>query len=191
MSSTLELEDYKKVVNEFLEKSADLGDGWSRKAIKEEDGYSYLVKTIRKMENLDKGNLNSDDNQTDFSEVNDSIVTYEYHIVYSLSYAVPVMYFTAWKEDGSTLLLEEIWSRVPKYYQDQLKNQRWTMLSQQEHPILGRPFFTIHPCHTSELMKNVLSVAEKQESFNYLVSWLSIVGPIVGLEVSPYYITKG
>lgn len=192
MSSTLEFEEYKKLVNDFLKKSADLGDGWSRKMIKEEDGYAYLVKTVRKMEKMTEETSNCEEIQETFSsnEEKINIITYEYHIVYSLSYSVPVLYFTAWKQDGSTLFLEEIWSRVPEFYQNQLKNQRWTMLTQQEHPHLGRPYFIIHPCHTSDLMKNAILVAKKQENFNYLVSWLSVVGPIVGLEISPHYITK-
>jgi hypothetical protein len=48
----------------------------------------------------------------------------------------------------------------------------------QEHPILLIPFYHIHPCQTSKLMLLI----EKRK--NYLLSWLSIFGPILGLNIS-------
>ncbi|XP_064605763.1 ubiquitin-like-conjugating enzyme ATG10 [Liolophura sinensis] len=79
--------------------------------------------------------------------------TYEYHVVYSHSYAVPVLYFNAYKTDGKLLSLEEIWSNVPNHYRERLNHERWTFLTQQEHPLVGRPFYQLHPCHTADLMK--------------------------------------
>ncbi|XP_064625045.1 ubiquitin-like-conjugating enzyme ATG10 [Lineus longissimus] len=107
---------------------------------------------------------------------------YEYHIVYSASYGVPVLYFNACKQDGQLLSLEDIWRNVPQYHQDRLRHEKWTFITQQEHPLLGRPFFQVHPCHTSTLMKQV-----PEKPRNYVVSWLSVVGPVVGIDVPMSY----
>ncbi|XP_071478768.1 ubiquitin-like-conjugating enzyme ATG10 [Diadema antillarum] len=106
---------------------------------------------------------------------------FEYHILYSQSYSVPVLYFTASKSDGRLLSLDEVWQMVPPAYQERLRHERWTFITQQEHPYLGRPFFQLHPCHTTDLMGAVLSPGSM--SGNYVVTWLSSVGPVVGLHL--------
>ncbi|XP_060077455.1 ubiquitin-like-conjugating enzyme ATG10 [Ylistrum balloti] len=110
-------------------------------------------------------------------------LVYEYNIVYSRSYNVPVLYFNVYKADGSLLSLAEVWDRVPDVYRDRLEHDRWTFLSQQEHPILGRPYFHLHPCHTADLMEQVTSLSPPEKISNYIVAWLSAVGPVVGLEL--------
>ncbi|XP_072025034.1 ubiquitin-like-conjugating enzyme ATG10 isoform X3 [Amphiura filiformis] len=113
---------------------------------------------------------------------------YEYHIVYSSSYSVPVLYFTACKSDGKLLSLDEVWQAIPEYYQTRLQHQRWTFITQQEHPYLGRPFFQLHPCHTADLMHAVLPQGtDSTKRSNYLVTWLSSVGPVVGLSLPLVY----
>ncbi|XP_063962395.1 ubiquitin-like-conjugating enzyme ATG10 isoform X1 [Lytechinus pictus] len=104
---------------------------------------------------------------------------FEYHIIHSASYNVPVLYFTACKSDGKLLTLDEVWGQVPGSYQERLRHQRWTFITQQEHPLLGRPFFQLHPCRTADLMKSVVP----HHKGNYVVTWLSSVGPVVGLEL--------
>jgi len=58
----------------------------------------------------------------------------------------------------------------------------------QEHPYLNRPWYTLHPCGTGEWMKLLLitdaSWAKGEVSFEkYLISWLSVVGQVVGLRI--------
>ncbi|KAL3868629.1 hypothetical protein ACJMK2_041420 [Sinanodonta woodiana] len=112
-----------------------------------------------------------------------SMVTFVYHVVYNASYAVPVLYFNAYKPDGQLLSLEEVWAIVPQHYQDRLREERWTFITQQEHPILGRPFYQLHPCHTSTLMSQIPDTPGS----NYLISWMSAVGPVLRLEMSMRY----
>lgn len=112
------------------------------------------------------------------------VVTYEYHILYSPSYGVPVLYFNAHTQGGKLLALEEIWKRVPDAYKERLSEERWTFITQQEHPLLGRPFYYLHPCHTADLMKNSPVLTDKR---HYIVSWLSAVGPVVGLKLPLEY----
>jgi ubiquitin-like-conjugating enzyme ATG10 len=142
------------------------------------------------------------------------IRSYHYHILYSASYAAPVLYFNVFGlgmmcdlmfqlnthtvEDGVPLGLEEVWTELPHRYQN--KDTQWTFITQkvlllsrttlniqplQEHPLLGVPFYHLHPCETSKLMALVLNNKQKdsveQKSGNYLFSWLSLVAPIVRL----------
>lgn len=52
--------------------------------------------------------------------------------------------------------------------------------------MLAIPYFFIHPCNTANLMSSLLHLPLNQkrveeEKINYIVSWLSVVGPIVHL----------
>ncbi|PVD23243.1 hypothetical protein C0Q70_16506 [Pomacea canaliculata] len=115
-----------------------------------------------------------------------SFLNYEHHIVYSPSYAVPVLYFNVYKPNGHRLELEELWNRVPKEHHIRMLEHKWATLTQQEHPVLGSPYFTLHPCHTATLMSQVPQADNKRY---YLIKWLSSVGPVAGLELSPEYAT--
>ena len=96
-----------------------------------------------------------------------------------------------------------------------------------EHPMLGQPFFVLHPCKTEEFMRPVVQAAEAEHRYcvymwakglfmcvsmcasphidthvaciltwycrcrkvNYVVTWLSVVGPLVGLDLPLSYST--
>lgn len=79
-----------------------------------------------------------------------------------------------------------------------------SFVTQQDHPVLARPFFCVHPCKTAELMTVVMQAAANAKSSAslcvaehkgsslaggadvtdvYLISWLSLLGPAVGLTV--------
>lgn len=117
------------------------------------------------------------------------IITYEYHIVYSLSHSVPALYFNAWYASGKLLTLQEVWERVNIQFHEQIANTKWNSLTQTEHPVLGRPFFQLHPCHTADLMNNLFRESEDtpKDLKKYLISWMSMFGPVVGLEVPMGY----
>ncbi|EDV23020.1 uncharacterized protein TRIADDRAFT_57861 [Trichoplax adhaerens] len=110
---------------------------------------------------------------------------YEYHIVYSPAYSVPVLYFDPKTTDGRRLALEEIWNTVNLEYAQSVKYDAWSFISQQEHPLLGRVFYFIHPCHTSNFMQIITGKGSNEKL--YLCTWLSAVGPVIGLQLSPSY----
>ncbi|XP_036383415.1 ubiquitin-like-conjugating enzyme ATG10 [Megalops cyprinoides] len=119
-----------------------------------------------------------------------SVIRYEYHVLYSCSYQAPVLYFRASTLDGRPLSLEEMWDNVHPNYRTRLLQGPWDTITQQEHPLIGQPFFVLHPCRTQEFMTPVLSAARAENrSVNYIVSWLSLVGPVVGLGVPLSYAT--
>ncbi|XP_062260647.1 ubiquitin-like-conjugating enzyme ATG10 isoform X3 [Platichthys flesus] len=118
------------------------------------------------------------------------VLQYEYHILYSCSYSTPVLYFRAFTLEGRSLSLEEVWSSVHPNFRIRLQNSPLNTITQQEHPLLGQPFFMLHPCKTEEFMKPVLQLAQDQNRpVNYVLTWLSVVGPLVGLDVPLMYFT--
>ena len=106
------------------------------------------------------------------------------------------------------LSLDQIWRLMPASRLSQLPFQ--SMITQFEHPLLLKPYFAgehvsegemirksnsylyfllVHPCHTKTLMKDayqIFSQIHRQNSskkFNYILSWLSCVGPMAGLRL--------
>ena len=86
----------------------------------------------------------------------------EYHVVYSTSYEVPVLYFTATFQNGKQLPLKDVWSLISDMYVSG-ESDRWGLITQHEHPLLSRPFYHIHPCHTAQVMAAALSCAGDPE----------------------------
>ncbi|XP_057963628.1 ubiquitin-like-conjugating enzyme ATG10 isoform X2 [Malania oleifera] len=114
------------------------------------------------------------------------------HIVYSVSYKVPVLYFRAYSSDGQYLVLDDIEKHLPASSEKVVKESKWTFITQEEHPYLKRPWYTLHPCGTSEWMKLLFlgdAAAHAAIDELYLVSWLSVVGQVVGLKI-PFEMLK-
>uniref|UniRef100_A0A8C3PJ82 Ubiquitin-like-conjugating enzyme ATG10 n=1 Tax=Calidris pygmaea TaxID=425635 RepID=A0A8C3PJ82_9CHAR len=90
--------------------------------------------------------------------------------------------------DGRPLTLDEIWKSVHACYQARLLEGPWDTITQQEHPLLGQPFFVLHPCRTNEFMSSLLTSTRKHNRHtNYIILWLSTVGPVVGLNLPLSY----
>jgi len=137
---------------------------------------------------------------------NNDIHTYDFHIIYSHSYEVPVLYFRGCKHDGQPLDSRSVERDLPLYSSTIMKESKWTYVTQEEHPFLHRSWYMLHPCGTSEWMKLLLlagskesddtprneqplSESELSEVKRYLPSWLSVVGQVVGLKI-PFEIQK-
>ncbi|KAK4302972.1 hypothetical protein Pmani_024999 [Petrolisthes manimaculis] len=200
----------------LLQVSKELGDSWVMCHSASDSSTIYLSKTqcfkadmptpiseltAEKSESPDEiekliEDFTQEPEPPDPSSVSNStpgyIITYEYHIVYSLSHSVPALYFNAWYASGKLLTLQEIWERVSNQFCEQIADNKWNSLTQTEHPVLGRPFFQLHPCRTAELMNIVCCESEQtpKDVKKYLISWLSMFGPVVGLEVPITYYNK-
>ncbi|KAL8146730.1 ubiquitin-like-conjugating enzyme ATG10 [Apium graveolens] len=112
---------------------------------------------------------------------------FDFHIVYSNSYRVPVLYFRGYCIDGQPLMLDDIEKDLPANSSKLLSESKWTFITQEEHPYLNRPWYTLHPCGTCEWMK--LLYANETPMINrvlvdqYLVSWFSVAGQVIGLKI--------
>ncbi|CAF90754.1 unnamed protein product, partial [Tetraodon nigroviridis] len=81
--------------------------------------------------------------------------------------------------EGRSLSLEDVWRSVHPSFRARLQRNPLSTISLQEHPLLGQPFFMLHPCKTEEFMRPVLQ-DQHRRPVNYVLVWLSVVGPLVG-----------
>ncbi|CAK8677617.1 unnamed protein product [Clavelina lepadiformis] len=110
------------------------------------------------------------------------VTTIECHVVYSPSYSCPVLYFTASNSEGKRLSLEDCQKLISPVYQEHLTSDfKWSFVTMQEHPVLLKPFYQLHPCHTTDFMKPLIELRNAKCVRNYVFSWLSVVLPVLGL----------
>ncbi|XP_033837890.1 ubiquitin-like-conjugating enzyme ATG10 [Periophthalmus magnuspinnatus] len=196
----------------LLKKSEELRDGWSWETV-QGTREGYLRKTV--LRSIVTGSKRNQEIDQEFEQT--SVATpeeadddadegaveincpaaeggshlcfqFEFHVVFSSSYRTPVLYFRAFSLEGKSLSLEDVWSFIqPKLRltsQDALLNT----ITQQEHPLLGQAFFMLHPCKTQDFMRPVLQTAQQENrAVNYVLTWLSVVAPLVGLDVPLEY----
>ena len=87
----------------------------------------------------------------------ETVVYLEYHVIYSPSYQVPVLYFTASYASGKQLPLERVW-QVLSPVRSKVAGMKWGLATQLEHPLLSCPFYHIHPCHTATAMERAFGM---------------------------------
>lgn len=195
MDGCITRERFDKECEQIIKRSAELKDNFTLESSKHDEFCKYLCKHTTKIITMDDDknvhendemddSLNEEDVPVDKLSVSvkhSDVVNFKHHIVYSDSYNVPVMYFTATSTDGRIKTLEEIWQLVPEQQKHALK-ERWSFITQQEHPYLQIPCYQLHPCHTSNFMK-----ALSTTNSNYLLMWISAIGPIVNLNLPMAY----
>ncbi|KAL3358858.1 hypothetical protein AABB24_015774 [Solanum stoloniferum] len=114
---------------------------------------------------------------------------YDFHVIYSSSFRVPVLYFRAYCSDGEPLAIEDLEKDFPAYTAQELAVSKRTFITREEHPYLNRPWYTLHPCGTSEWMKLLFSNEPSVVSQGgvaiekYLTSWFSVVSPVFGFKI--------
>lgn len=109
-TGTLTEEQFRDAAEQFLERSHLIGDGWE--LVKSENG-TYLTKRLKqtlkleeKAETADEDEeLIVDDPSLGKPTPNDEdVYQFEYHVVYSVSYQVLVLYFNAYKSGKLSLI---------------------------------------------------------------------------------------
>ena len=195
-------EEFVRDAAELVATSETLGDGWELRHVRATDGpeqTAFLAKrscvvmetapcaegegdpdSSREPENIE----DADPAQLDWGREPET-ACFEYHVIYSESYQVPVLFFTATFHSGKLVPLREIWRAVSPFHVTRESGMEWESVTQREHPILCRPFYHLHPCHTSSVMATVLGTYKQA---NYLLSWLTTFGPTVGLNLSLDYL---
>ncbi|KAL7735913.1 hypothetical protein ACLKA6_002360 [Drosophila palustris] len=160
--TTLTWPEFLGQAKQLLEISTRLGDNWILYEKDDQEANSFLKYTQK----LRCG-------------VSDDLINVEYHIVYSISYQVPVLYFQAHRSDGSLLDLEDTWKT---FMPETPRSELYQMLTQMEHPTLFRPFMAFHPCRTTEILSQF-----GKPSRNVLITFISLYGPYVQLNLANAY----
>lgn len=200
----------------LLKKSEELRDGWSWEQVQgTKEG--YLRKTVLRPVSISKPNHKDCEQEVHLEvkqcsvpgdsaeehDEDDAVVSlnssqsedgghlcfqFEFHILYSSSFRTPVLYFRAFTLEGKSLSLEEVWSFIRPKLRLSSEDGLLSTVTQQEHPLLGQAFFMLHPCKTEDFMRPVLQAAQQANRLvNYVLTWLSVVGPLVGLDVPLEY----
>ncbi|XP_055618390.1 ubiquitin-like-conjugating enzyme ATG10 [Toxorhynchites rutilus septentrionalis] len=188
MGRTLTEEQFIAAARQFVRFSDEIQDDWE--LIETTAGGVYLRKQTIVSTLAD---VTSAENVIDLDELivndpsgvvphpdNKKLYRIEYHVLYSVSFQVPMLHFNAHKSDGSLLRLEEVWDAFGNIAGDD-RAQLLQSLTQMEHPILFKPFFALHPCRTADILANV------GEASNDIVLFLSSYGPFVNLNLDLRY----
>ncbi|KAL4808567.1 hypothetical protein BDV18DRAFT_101764 [Aspergillus unguis] len=109
----------------------------------------------------------------------------DYDILLSLTYQVPVLYFTL-KRGNKPLGIDEVYDYlVPDQYRDSIRSVGiMGGISFGYHPLSGTPAFFVHPCNTAEAMRDIASEHGSSPEV-YLIIWLGLVGNCVRLQLPP------
>ena len=83
---------------------------------------------------------------------NTLVVTYEFHVVRSPAYGVPVLYLTAQDASVGNALNG---AQVSRAFVRGGRGDTAGHFSQSIHPLLGLPAWMLHPCHTDEVLKTI------------------------------------
>lgn len=137
-----------------------------------------------------------------------ALCRFMYHILYHLSYREPVLYFQAHDQDGSPLSLETIMQSFGVGSDDGLHLKTAAggaseapVVTLEEHPVLCRPFFMLHPCQTgviASLLEETWRegqpagpgehgslIVGEEGSLRRLLSWLCVAGQPLGIAPHP------
>lgn len=219
---TVSYDEFVRQARAFVAISERLQDGWELRRIHTTDTpeeTAYLAKNCTKLvdfhdpvntsENISEletppvdgnpENIEDEDPSALHNSCKSDVVHFEYHVVYSPSYRVPVLYFNATFPSGKLIPLQEVWQLLSPIHVRSGSGTEWGTVTQQEHPLLCCPFYHIHPCHTADVMgTNVTQNPSKLECGHrnetdshraqYLLSWLTIYGPTIGLNLSLNYL---
>lgn len=167
---TFSYQKFEHCVNHFKKVSDELDDEWYISRLPSNNSDNIILKKT-----LFKNCLLEDTSH---------LVCWEYHIIFSSSYSVPVLYFNACFTDGKLLNLDQLEKLIQSQFLETFQENKWSILTQQEHPYLRSPFFMLHPCNTADLLNSIASVPSK---INPLISWLSSIGHLIDLQLDSRY----
>ncbi|XP_011304895.1 ubiquitin-like-conjugating enzyme ATG10 [Fopius arisanus] len=187
---TLSWDEFLIDAKSLVRVSNEISDSWELRGDERAPGQAYLC---RKAKTFISSNLASAlsgiypqglenykivDDPFEAKKVEDCPMCTEHHVLWSMSYGVPVLYFNAWISDFpgvNAVTVESIQNLVQQ-------GVGYNELSQAMHPIEGTTFLQFHPCLSGELIQNT------SMSKNKLVSWLSTVAPCaLNLKLDPKY----
>ena len=179
-------EEFLRDIKLFLAISDQLNDQWQLHQPTMPHNTPWLSKkSIIKIQNEPSNNPESDPIQSDVSEVVTESLQYvqaDYHIIFSQVYKVPTIFFNLSRSTGAKLRLEEVWTLTEE---SRGNSDKWSFITEDEHPVLSMPYFCLHPCNTAQFMERLLSNVDGDSNgtCSYVLMWISAVAPIVKLDI--------
>ncbi|ORX78439.1 hypothetical protein BCR32DRAFT_270087 [Anaeromyces robustus] len=186
-------EEFKNFCEFFLKKSKQLNYNWEWMEDSnhlKKTGYlkfsqvieidkkeiSSTVFKFEKDDNLDKiindvelkmlENQYDDDNV--LNEDSKTRIIWEWHIIYSPIFQIPVLFFNAWDEEYQPIDIlsnKEIFPIKPLYM---------PIITQKDHPILGVPYYYAHPCTTGQNMNMLYNININKDELNNTIEEINI-----------------
>ncbi|CAD1478977.1 unnamed protein product, partial [Heterotrigona itama] len=148
---TITWDEFLDNAESFVEMSNEISDGWELRGDKMVPGEAYIAREQKQyMRSGNKSTPRYSDPGDDFDfvlkhdpfeatcPIERPLVT-EHHVLWSMSYSVPILYFNGWKSEAQSLVRNG--------------ELRYKDLSQAIHPILGTPFLNLHPCMSHQLLQ--------------------------------------
>ena len=199
---TLTQNEFITAAKNFIEKSDKLYDGWILEEYKEMPYLKLLVqrkttnhpkKQVGDRKNNDIPNNSAKDCDCAALDTNTGVdlVFLEYHVIYSTSYSVPVLYVRGYDAFGGMVRIDKLIvdggltpnqhneAKTHKESEDTRMNinsgetldnspsladfVKPESFSQCSHPLLFEPFYQLHPCHTAQWMEIMCSVQNAKE----------------------------
>ena len=117
MGLTITQEEFSASMKKFIDKSKSLYDGWEIAEVQDVKYIKLLKQTVVETNLIHSG---KNDKDMDWSETSHNSpneneivseltnITLEYHIVYSVSYCVPVLYLRGFNSFGSVLRIDQL-----------------------------------------------------------------------------------
>jgi ubiquitin-like-conjugating enzyme ATG10 len=213
MSLTITRQVFNENILEIIKKSSIIGDCWKLKYYTQEDKLKsedpsfvpniYIEKEIQQKQSNQSNQSEAtvqaeqDDNESDTVNTHSQdILTTSLNVIYSDSFNVPILYLNVYKSNGKCLSYEELYKflSIPCCLNERESNELSIKrnelvdlyLTQQEHPVKGKPFFFLHPCRTGEWMAQT---AIKKEETNYSLRWMSFIFSQIGIKMDIKYAT--
>jgi hypothetical protein len=124
---------------------------------------------------------------TDEIESSESESEWNFSIVYSETWRVPVLYFHVQQRDGTpctrNYVLEILQGDSSHSHQNKVADS-WDFVSHEEHPVSRCPSFFLHPCRTRERLETLQANIHTGDESLRLLSWMSMIFPSVGCSIS-------
>ncbi|XP_072762455.1 ubiquitin-like-conjugating enzyme ATG10 isoform X2 [Anoplolepis gracilipes] len=163
---TITWEEFLEDAEKFLVVSDRISDGWEFRGDKGIPGQAYLFRRTKCfvpnesiMRNDDESTGIDDEEfhvkfQEDPHEARSTLETpfiTEHHILWSMNYGVPVLFFNRWRSDFPGINPMSV-NEAQTVHDSKLN---YMELSQAIHPIVGTPFLQLHPCLSQELLRSM------------------------------------
>jgi ubiquitin-like-conjugating enzyme ATG10 len=133
-----------------------------------------------------------DDTDTAIMSPQQLLSVWNFSIVYSETWMVPVLYFSVTRNDNGM----PFWRNEILEMLDNTDNveDTWHFVSYQEHPITGEPSCFLHPCQTAQRLEMLHEQQQQQQQQQHggadsfvgspiILSWLTMMLPAVGYSI--------